>query len=224
MRDNLGGWLRAGWKLAGVLLIVKTTVVVVLNYPEYYPPHFGSDFLRGREREFVGLYRAAFYTHIASGPVALVLGMLLVGERFRRRFPKAHRALGRVQVACVLGLVAPSGLWMAFSSRTGPAGCAGLALLALATGLCVGLGWRAAVRRRFAEHRRWMWRTFLLLCSAVVLRMLGGLASVTGADPAWADPLAIWASGLVPIAAFEWIERAGRVKSRANPLGRGFND
>ncbi len=202
--------LPSALRLAASLLILKVTLSIVGNYPSYFPPDFHSDFLRGRERHFTGLYRAAFYTHIASGPPALLIGLVLVSERFRRRFSNAHRLLGRIQVVGVAGLLAPSGLWMAWYSRTGPIGSAGLALLAVATGTCAVLGWRSALRQRFADHRRWMWRTFLLLNSAVVLRLLGGLASLAVLNPDWADPLAIWASGLAPAVAFEAIERTRR--------------
>jgi hypothetical protein len=159
--------------------------------------------LRGREGHFFGAYQWAFYTHIVSGPVALILGLILIGERLRTRFPKGHRYLGRLQVACVLFLVTPSGLWMAQHAAAGPVAAAGLAVLAIATASCVSLGAWSAVSRRFPAHQRWMWRCYLLLCSAVVLRVIGGLATVTGVSAPVVDPLATWASWVVPLAAFE---------------------
>jgi hypothetical protein len=48
-----------------------------------------------------------------------------------------------------------------------------------------------------------MWRCFLLLCSAVVLRLIGGLATVTHIGGNWSYPLAAWASWLVPLGIFE---------------------
>ncbi len=188
--------------LAG-LLILKATLSVMLRYRDYFPPNFESDFLRGRQAYFSGAYQWAFYTHIASGPVSLILGLILVSERFRMRFPKWHRTLGKAQIAQVLFLLAPSGLLMAFHAETGAVAGTGFAVLAIATGICALLGWRSAVRRRFVEHRRWMWRCFLLLCSAVVIRLIGGLATVTDVGGAWSYPLAAWVSWLVPFAAFE---------------------
>lgn len=202
--------------LAGAL-VVKVLVQILANYPGYFPPDFSSDFLRGREGHFRGVYRWAFTTHVVSGPVALALGLVLVGERFRVRFPGWHRYLGRFQVACVLLLVTPSGLWMASRAAAGPVAAAGLAASAVATAVCVTLGARAAVARRFADHRRWMWRCYLLLCSAVVLRLIGGLATVTGAGAAWVDPLAVWVSWLLPLAAFEGREWAGRRSGSGAP-------
>jgi small-conductance mechanosensitive channel len=195
--------------MAGVL-ILKVTASVISNYHDYFPANFSSDFLRGRELHFFGAYQWAFYTHILSGPVSLILGSILIAERSRSRFPKWHRYLGRLQVACVLLLVTPSGLWMANHAAAGPVAAVGLAALAIATAISVSLGTRAAVARRFADHRRWMWRCYLLLCSAVVLRLIGGLATVIGLAAPWVDALATWVSWLVPLTAFELREWAKR--------------
>ncbi len=198
--------LRRLLALLTALLICKVTLSVVIEYRGYFPPDFESDFLRGREPYFRGAYQWAFYTHVISGPASLMLGMILVSDRFRRSAPTWHRRLGRVQAACVLLLVAPSGLWMAWYAATGAIAAAGLGSLAIATAACVVLGWKAAAARRFADHRRWMSRTFVLLCSAVVLRMIGGLATIGQFDAAWLYPLSAWASWLVPLVVFESIQ------------------
>ncbi len=188
-------------------LILKVTVSVVLGYDNYFPPDFSSGFLRRRQDYFWGTYRWAFYVHILSGPVALFLGMFLVSDRARARFPVGHRYLGRIQVACVLLLVTPSGLGMAYHAVAGPIAAVGLAALAIATATCISLGARAAVTGRFADHRRWMWRSYVLLCSAVVLRLVGGLATVASIAAPWVDPLATWLCWLGPLTAFELRER-----------------
>lgn len=192
--------------LAG-LLVVKVTGSVVLNYRSYFPPDFESDFLHGRELYFWGSYHWAFYAHLVTGPVTLILGMLLLSDRFRLRFPQWHRRFGRVQAALVLLAVVPSGLWMASRAETGPIAALGFAILAVLTAGSILLGWKTAVRRRFAEHRRWMWRCYLLLCSTVVLRLLSGLATVTGVQAVWYDLLITWASWILPLTAFEFLTR-----------------
>jgi hypothetical protein len=193
-------------KFLACVLVLKVTVSIMLNYREYLPPDFDSPFLQGRERYFGGPYQWAFYAHIASGPCSLVLGMILLSERFRQRYPKWHRMLGRLQIACVLLLVVPGGLWMSFYAETGAVAGIGFAVLAVATGLTVTFGWRFTVKQRFTEHRRWMWRCYLLLCSAVVLRLTAGLATVTGVEGEWLYPMAAWTSWLVPLAAFEVVQ------------------
>jgi hypothetical protein len=210
--------LRRGLTLLAAVLVLKVNFAVVWGYRNYLPPDFNSEFLRGREDYFAGAYQWAFYAHIASGPISLLLGTLLISETFRRRLPKWHRRLGRVQVTGVLLVLAPSGLWMAWYAAAGPIGAVGFALMAIATGISTAMGWREAVARRFAAHRRWMWRSYLLLCSAVVIRLSGGLATVVGVHSAWFDPLASWACWIVPLAVFEL--RRFSIPHTARPMTR----
>ena len=191
---------------AAALLALKVTLSIVLGYRDYFPPNFRADFLLGRESYFFGAYRWAFYAHIVTGPVALLAGLLLVSERLRRRWPAVHRALGKLQIALVALVVAPSGAWMAWYAQSGGVAGLGFFLLAVATAGCAVMGWRSALQRRFVEHRRWMWRCFLLLCSAVVVRLVGGVATVMGLDADWVYPLTAWVSWLGPLAAFEIAE------------------
>lgn len=202
LNSPLRPWYRALLAVTA-LLIVKVTIVVMAGYQNYFPANFSSDFLQGRDRYFYGSYQWAFYPHIVSGPITLFLGMLLISDTFRARYPIWHRYLGRVQVACVLLVIVPSGLWMAWYAAAGPVAAASFAALAVMTGICTAMGWRMAVKRQFAVHRQWMWRSFLLLCSAVVLRIVGGLATVLAVGVDWFDPMAAWACWLVPLTAYE---------------------
>ncbi len=194
-------WQLPRWMAAVVVL--RVTAGIVLGSLDYFPPDFNADFLRGREATFFGSYQWAFYPHVVVGPLTMLLGLLLVSTAFRTRWPQWHRRLGRLQVLCVLGVIAPSGLWMACYTQTGPFGMASFVLQSVLTGVCAALGWRAAVQRRFAIHRRWMLRTFALLLSAIVLRVLAGTATLFGYGPAWFDPLAIWLSWTLPLAVIE---------------------
>ena len=198
-------------RLLVFLLIVKVTIGVVLSFGGYLPPQFESGFLNGRGSYFWSGYHLAFYCHIVSGPWSLLLGLLQLSERFRRRHTGWHRKLGRVQVASVLLLVSSSGLAMSFYAETGAVAGVGFGSLAVATALCVLLGWRSAVNRPFAEHRVWMLRCYVLLCSAVVLRLTAGLATVSGVEGAWTYQMSAWTSWLVPLAILEvWRTRGHR--------------
>ena len=210
-------------KLLVSVLILKIIVVTVVSYRDYMPPNFAAVFLEGREGYFFRDYQWAFYPHIISGPCSLLLGLLLVSNRFRQRFPQWHRVLGRMQVACVLLVVAPSGLWMAWYAAMGPIAGVGFALLAIATGLTVALGWRAAVMRRFDVHRRWMLRCLVLLCSAVVIRVNGGIGLVAGIEAEWYFIQTAWTSWLVPLLVWEmidWVTRRRRPVVEAGGIER----
>ena len=107
---------------------------------------------------------------MAGAAAALVLGALQFLPGLRRGFGPPHRWTGQVYVAgCLVGGAA--GLILAPGSHAGPiasAGFGGLAVIWIATTL---LGWRAAVRGRLSEHRRWMIRSWALTLAAVTLRI-----------------------------------------------------
>jgi hypothetical protein len=207
MQNTSSSALSRVFTILAVLLVCKTALSVVIGYRDYFPPNFESEFLLGRESYFWGPYRWAFYVHLVAGPASLLLGTLLLSDQFRRVALPWHRRLGRVQGISILLLLVPSGLWMAWYAETGTVAALGLGSLAVVTAVCVLLGWRAAVERKIADHRAWMWRTYMLLISAVVIRMIGGLATVAGIDAPWLYPLAAWASWLLPLAVFEAVHR-----------------
>ncbi len=188
-------------------VVVKVTVSILANYPSYFPPDFQSLFLEGREDSFWGVYSTAFYVHIVSAPLALLGGTILIGERTLRPRRAFHAALGRVQILAVLILLVPSSLVMATQSYGGwPAGLS-FGLLSLATGLCAAMGAYRARRRQIAAHRRWMVRCYVLLCSAIALRLISGAASVIGVEnPELSYRVAAWASWVGPLAVYELIE------------------
>jgi len=203
----LGKTVRTRWRILSVLvglLILRVNVGIVLNYRNYLPPDFRSDFLKGREQEFFGSYQWAFWLHLLSGPISLLLGLLLISTSFRMRFPAWHRRLGRVQVINVFCLLAPSGLWMSAYAAAGPIAGVGFATLSLLTGLTIWMGWRTALQRNFVQHRRWMLRNVTLLCSAVVIRLAAGTATIFEYGPDWFDQATAWFSWLVPLAWLEW--------------------
>jgi hypothetical protein len=212
-------WLR----ILAALLILKVTITIILGYRDYFPPDFASDFLRGRQSYFAGAYQWAFYTHIVAGPITLLLGLFLVSEQFRRHAPRLHRAIGKAQITIVLFLLCPSGIWMAYYAATGAYAAAAFGALAIATGTCALFGWHNAVNLRFSVHRRWMWRCFLLLCSAVLLRLIGGLLTVTDIDVPWSYGAAAWLSWLMPLTAFELWEAGKRKLGRSGAVAEVYS-
>jgi uncharacterized membrane protein len=188
------------------------------NYPDYFPPNFDSLFLQGREATFTGIYRPAFYIHIFSGPVVLLGGLILLSESVRRRHRRVHRWLGRVQVIVLLFLVLPSGVVMSRHAFGGwPAGLSFLLLSAVTAG-CAIVGVVHARRRHYDQHRRWMLRCYLLICSAVALRLISGAAGLVGVpSPEGAYITAAWSSWLLPLAAYEIAERLPAPRQSRRP-------
>jgi uncharacterized membrane protein len=206
-----------------VVLILRVLAAILANYPDYFPPNFDSLFLQGREATFTGVYRPAFYVHIFSGPVVLFNGLILLSEYVRRRHGGLHRLLGRVQVAVLMLFVLPSSVVMSRHAFGGwPAGLSFL-LLSAATAGCAIAGVVHARRRRYDQHRRWMLRSYVLICSAVALRLISGAAGLAGVpSPEGAYIVAAWSSWLFPLAAYEIAERlpADRQSRRPDSVSR----
>lgn len=191
-----------------VLLILRVLAAILANYPDYFPPNFGSLFLQDRETIFVGAYRAAFYVHIHSAPLVLLNGLVLLNEHVRSRHGRWHRWLGRVQVVVLLLFVLPSGAVMSQHAFGGRQAGLSFLLLSAVTACCAIVGVVHARRRRFDRHRSWMLRSYLLICSAVALRLISGAAEVLGvSSPENAYILAAWSCWLLPLIAYEIVER-----------------
>ena len=190
------------------VLILRVLATILANYPDYFPPNFESLFLQGREATFRGAYRVAFYVHIFTGPVVLFNGLILLSESVRHRYRGWHRWLGRIQVVVLLAFVLPSSVVMSRHAFGGPAAGASFLLLSVATASCAIMGVVHARRRRFDRHRRWMLRCYVLICSAVALRLISGAAGLVGASrPEQAYIIAAWSSWLLPLAAYEIMDR-----------------
>lgn len=192
-------WLMAVLRWVVVALILRVLVTILANYPDYFPPNFDSLFLQGREATFGGVYRIAFYIHIVTAPIVLVSGLILLSTTILRRYRGLHRWLGRVHVGVLLLLVLPSSIVMSQHAFGGSLAGLSFLLLSLATAGCAILGVIHAVNRRYQPHRRWMIRCYVLICSAVVLRLVSGTAGLIGvSSPETAYILAAWCSWLIP--------------------------
>ncbi len=189
-----------------VVVILRVLFTIVANYPDYFPPRFDSLFLEGREATFTGLYRVAFYIHILTSPFVLLNGLLLLSSYMQSQYRTLHRVMGRTQVMVLLLFVLPSSLVMSQHAYGGWLSGLSFILLSFVTAFCAIYGVLHARCRRFAEHRRWMIRTYLLICSAIVLRIMSGTMGLFNiSNPEVAYVIAAWCSWIVPLAVYEML-------------------
>jgi uncharacterized membrane protein len=201
-----------------IVLILRVLATILASYPDYFPPDFDSLFLQGREATFTGLYPPAFYVHIVSGPVVLVNGLILLSERVRRRHDGFHRVLGRVQVVVLLLFMLPSSVVMCRHAFGGWRAGLSFLLLSAVTAGCAVAGVVHARRRHYDRHRRWMLRCYVLICSAVALRLMSGAAGLVGvASSEGAYIVAAWSSWLIPLVVFEITDRLPAHRQSVRP-------
>ncbi|VTR98676.1 DUF2306 domain-containing protein [Tuwongella immobilis] len=203
-RMSLNGLLR----MLTVLVILRVLVLTLTNYPDYFPANFDSLFLQGREQTFFGWYAVAFYLHIITAPLVLVSGLILLSEQVLRRARRLHRLLGWAHAAVLLALMLPSAAVMSRHAFSGWMAGISFMLLSVLTALCTILGIIRASQRQYAAHRRWMLRSYVLICSAVTLRLISGTMSLfDGFSPELAYQIAAWSSWLIPLSLLVATER-----------------
>ena len=204
-RDQRGS--RVLSKIAAILvffLCAKVFVSILYEYRWYFPADFvRANFLLDRQDYFYGTYSAAFYTHIISGPIALLIGAFLVWSGTRQRFRRLHRLAGRIQLPLVVLLVVPSGMVMATKALTGPIAGAGFMVLAALTAGSMVATVQFARAGKLKLHRQWATRSFLLLCSPFLLRLMNGATIVSGTDSETTYQLTAWLSWILPLATYQ---------------------
>ena len=201
------------WKWLAVMLVLRVLWGILFNYPWYFPADFGTPFLVDREMDFHGIYRTSFYLHIVSSPIALIIGLFLVSSYSRRWLPRIHRIFGRIQIATVCLAVTPSGFVMSFYALGGVISTAAFLFLSVLTAATALLGFQSAITGQFKEHQRWMWRCWILLSSAIVLRLLTMVLSPFGWEPLMLYRVNAWLSWLMPLTVLEianWLSKGAR--------------
>ena len=151
--------------------------------------------------------RAVLVFHAATAGGALLLGPWQFFSAIRRRRPRLHRWTGRSYVAlCIISSLA--GGILAWNVTSGTVARTGFGLLDIAWLSATLLGYRAAVRRDFASHRRWMIRSFALTFAAVTLRLYLPLAFLPGLSFDLVYPITAWACWVPNLVIAEaWLRR-----------------
>lgn len=152
------------------------------------------------------------FLHAVSGTVMLVLGAANLYLGATRKYFRLHRPLGLVyllggSISAVSAIVLALGnghrklnTEFAFEPlRANDLGWA-LATLGAAWLVCAAMGWRAALNRRFASHQAWMIRSYVLVWSFVLCRLIGQLPSVPELGSGGAIA---WLSWTIPLLACE---------------------
>ncbi|MEU6250135.1 DUF2306 domain-containing protein [Glycomyces sp. NPDC047010] len=166
--------------------------------------------------------------HVLCGTVAMVTACFQIWPAFRARHPGAHRVMGRVYV---LAGVLPGGLLaiaVGSLSPFGPVVRAANITLAVLWLTVTLMGFRMARRRRIAEHRRWMVRSFALTFAIITTRVVGmivgfamygeQMAEISGpTDPRMQmfSGIGVWVGMMLNIVIAEWWLERGTASQRA---------
>lgn len=185
------------------LLLTKVFVSILWEYCGYFPADFESAFLSGKRVVFHGSYRVAFYAHIMSGPITLLLATFLIVTGGQTRLRSWHWWAGITLLAISMLVMLPSGLVIAQDAYAGPAAKSGFTALTIITGFCLIKAGRYAALGKYQKHKKWAIRSFILLISPLILRIGSGLLIRFDWESELAYSLNAWLSWMLPLFVLE---------------------
>lgn len=198
----------------------------------YYPSTLSGRYAEWNSKPLIKGYEAgdvagnfAFAGHVLLAAIITAAGLLQLVPLIRRRWPDVHRWTGRLYLVTAL-LLATGGLWMVWVRGTymNIAGAIGITIDAALIFGFASMAWLHARARRFAVHRRWALRTFVVASAVWFMRvgyMAWGIATGgAGIGDAMDGPFDLFiafGNSLVPLAVLEMYLR---VESRGSATDR----
>lgn len=158
-------------------------------------------------------YVTALLFHAGGGIFALALGPWGFWTKFRNKYLRLHRILGRIYLLSVLVSVV-AGFYLAFSALGGLPGRSGFGLLAVVWLVTGTMAYRRIRRGDVQAHHEWMIRNYALTFSAVTLRLWLPLLAALGYDFPESYPTVAWLAWVPNLLVAELI--IGKSKFGAN--------
>jgi hypothetical protein len=154
-------------------------LMVRLSLP-YSAMHPNENFLMTKQRIYhLRHWRISFYTHVFTSCLVLLAGFTQFAPLLLVKKPRIHRAMGWLYLIVVATISGPAAFIMALYANGGLPARVSFTLLSvlwISFTICAGFH---AIRRRFALHGAFMFRSYALTLSAVTLRGYTWLIDLT---------------------------------------------
>jgi uncharacterized membrane protein len=168
MRKAIGKSLKLGYY--GVL--GYCTYLMLLITAQYTAFDLDGAFLRVKQDALTHFYYApAFFSHVFTSIVVLLLGAGQFSEWMRKRWPQLHRRLGYGYVVLILTIASPSGLIMALHANGGWTAQLSFVLQALLWWVWTYQALQKARQLDWEAHAYFMALSYALTLSAITLRL-----------------------------------------------------
>ena len=162
-------------KFFNILLIVAFAYFFWLMLKitlEYIPLQKEVSFLMIKQTEVTTRpeYLWFFYTHVYTSIFVLLAGFLAI-IRKNFGFANFHRNAGKIYIFLILFLAAPSGIYMGIFANGNFFAKLSFVILGCLWWFSTFKAFQLARKKKFSEHKKWMWRSFAFTLSAITLRM-----------------------------------------------------
>ena len=142
------------------IAVIGFTAVMVTKIVPYMTFERAINFLGTKSDAVLDrtYFMIAFYIHITSSVLAIGGGIFQFFPAILRGYPKAHIFTGKIYIASILLLAAPSGLIIAAFANGGLASKVGFSLQSLVWWATTYAAWQEIMRRNWEGHAAMMLR------------------------------------------------------------------
>ena len=142
-------------------ILVGGTALTLWGTRDYFlPGRIHSFMLERLELASESWWRYTLLTHVVGSQLCLLASLLQYSRLVLKRVPWLHRNLGRIYALCIITVVFPTGVALAFVAKGGFSGMLGFLVLAFGTLLTLLLGMVAIYRKKLRAHQAWISRSF----------------------------------------------------------------
>jgi heme/copper-type cytochrome/quinol oxidase subunit 3 len=205
-------------KLLAWSAILALAAAFVLKYVFRYYLHYNEAAFTDPELGAPNYWaqRGWLLMHMTGGMVALLTGPWQFWTGFRMRYARLHRWTGRLfLVGVAVGSI--GAYHMAIVTTFGWA--FGVSILGLATAwvTTTGMAYYAILKRRFAVHKEWMVRAYVVTFAFVTFRILSDYGPTSRLQPAGDKSITIgWACWALPLLFTEVILQLRRMRASSS--------
>jgi uncharacterized membrane protein len=165
-----GFWFGLG-KIPLLIIILGIASLIFYSSVRYLNPDFENGYLSGNKFPYLSVFRIGLIVHLIIAPFLVFSSSLLLFFRLERRSPQLHRVIGRLTVYSAFAFLIPSGFILSYYAIGGLVGQLLFFSLTFLTMISVARALFEARNRNFTLHRKWMIRFYILLTSAIWLRL-----------------------------------------------------
>jgi Predicted membrane protein (DUF2306) len=152
--------------------VIGFTILMVTKILPYMTFERAINFL-GTKPDVVldrNYFMVAFYIHITSSVLAILGGIFQFFPKILRGYPNVHILIGKIYIASILLLAAPSGLVLAAFANGGLPAKVGFTLQCFVWWAMTYAAWQAIMQRNWEEHAKMMLRSYAVTLAAMSLR------------------------------------------------------
>lgn len=117
------------------------------------------------------VWNASFYIHLPTGVICLLLPIVLFARKYFKQHLYLHRLIGNIYVWVTIGLVCPTGMYLALYAKGGLITQIGFMLQGMLLGIFTWQGYRAAQIPNRSAHVAFMIRAYAVATVVLSFRI-----------------------------------------------------